>query len=161
MSPPEGAVTSRGLGWRLVLITTLIVVIPFVTSSIVKRAVGAAGYEPTLLAKSADIILEMEKHLITLAAAFVGGLSAFVAARYQSLSRISDRQLKVVAVSGAAGAASLIFGYGTYSTMIWMMSAGIYKPDVLHLLTFGQFWMFIVAVAAFAVFAYREAREAA
>ena len=45
-----------------------------------------AGYEPTLTAKSADVILEMETHLITLAAAFVGGLSAWEATPLETVA---------------------------------------------------------------------------
>jgi ABC-type multidrug transport system fused ATPase/permease subunit len=144
----------------LLLIATLILAVPFVTSVVVENLLKSAAYDEALKAKTVEIILDMETQLITLAAAFVGGLSAFIAARYRS-SKISEAQLTTAAVSCACGAASLIFGYLTYATMIWMMSSGVFKPAVLHPLTLGQFWMFIVAVASFAVFAYREVRQEA
>jgi len=105
--------------------------------------------------KQVDSFMEMNKLLIELATAAIGGITAFVLHRDKS-AKLNQAQLRRVVASWTLCAASLYFGYLTYQQVTWELSLGFFDSYNSHLWwpVRAQFWSFLGSVVVFADFIY-------
>jgi len=114
---------------------------------------------PDLKKRELDLWSEMNKLLIALATAGVGGIGGYVL-KEDKASPLQPRELRRAAAGWIFCALSLYFGYLSYHEATLMLNKGTFDSTNpgLWLASRFQFWTFLIAVLLFADLIYGAAR---
>ena len=103
--------------------------------------------------KELETFLQMNGLLITLATAVLGGTGAVLFNRFKS-GELGWAALARIGLSSILSGLSLLFGYLSYSRVVWMLHSHFFNLSNAELLfpQRAQFWLFVIALLFFADF---------
>jgi hypothetical protein len=108
--------------------------------------------------KQLDLFMEMNRLLTTLATLVIGALGAILAHRYSS-RQIPAGRLIWAGLAALASGCSLLCGYLSFRTAVWMLHSGFFNLFVsqVELPTRAQFFAFLGSVSALTILLLEEA----
>lgn len=104
--------------------------------------------------KSIEIILEMNKLIISLSLLLIGGIGAFLLQKYQSVKIHSLAQRMTIVLSIISASLSIYFGYVLYFRMVEMLSNNWFNPqsNLIEQPLMFQYYSFLLSVVLFGLF---------
>jgi len=109
--------------------------------------------------KSIDIIIEMNKLIISLSLIVLGALGGFLIQKYQVVKIKSLMGKLIIVLSIFFSALSIYFGYVIYSRMVEMLSNKMFNPasNLIELSQKFQYYSFLSSLILFGLFVINAA----
>ena len=108
--------------------------------------------------KSIEIIIEMNKLLISLSLLVIGGIGGFLLQKYQTLKIESLIQIVIVVLSMMFAVSSIYFGYVLYAKLVEMLSNSMFdiSTNLIEEPQKFQFFSFLLSVILFGLFVFNQ-----